>query len=130
MRKNDFEKLEAKLLNSGYKRYNQHWHSEDYVLGKSFRVEDNRWDEDRVPYQVLLSVYDYTLHPEYHDRLPMEQRDRVGIDIRVNVSRIIDERIEFSINWEDYTTIEEIEAIADSFYNWVLTAYPEPRNIV
>lgn len=127
MNKEDFNKLETALKERGYKRYNQRWNMEDYVLGMSFRRDDNRWDEGRSSYQVLLSVYDYTLHPEYHDRLPEGQRDHVGIDIRVNVSRVIDERLELSVNWEDDMTIEEVECIADSFYRWVLTAYPEPR---
>lgn len=129
MKKNDFNKLETALKERGYKMYRQHWHSEDYVLGTAFRRKDNRWDESRASYQVLLSVYDYTLHPEYHDRLPEGQRDHVGIDIRVNVSRVIDERLELSVKWDDDMTIEEVECIADSFYRWVLTAYPEPRNI-
>lgn len=129
MNKNDFNKLETALKERGYKKYNQNWHHEDYMLGKSFHREDNRWDEGRASYQVLLSVYDYTLHPEYHDRLPEGQRDHVGIGICVNVSRVIDERLELSVKWEDDMTIEEVECIADSFHRWVLTAYPEPRNI-
>ena len=127
MKKEEFNKLEAALKERGYKRYNQHWHSEDYVLGLGLHREDNRWDEDRTGCQVLLSVYDYTLHPEYYDRIPNEQRDHVGIEVHVDVSRVIDERMEFTTVWADDMTIDEVECLADSFYRWVLTAYPEPR---
>ena len=127
MNKEQFDKLEKQLLDRGYKKYNQHWHHEDYVVGKSFHRTDNRWDEERAGCQLLLSIYDNTLHPEYYDRMPKESRDHVGIEIHVDVSRIIDERMEFTTNWEDNTSIEEVERLAESFYQWVLTAYPEPR---
>lgn len=127
MDKKKFAELETALKKRGYKRYNQHWHREDYVLGLSLHREDNRWDEDRAGCQLLLSVYDYTLHPEYYDRIPEGQRNQVGIEIHVDVSRVIDERMEFATAWADNMAIEEVECMADSFYRWVLTAYPEPR---
>ena len=129
MNKEQFNKLEKQLLGRGYKKYNQQWHHEDYVVGKSFHRNDNRWDEDRAGYQLLLSIYDYTLHPEYYDRMPKEARDHVGIEIHVDVSRIINERMEFTTSWSDETTIEEVEHLAESFYQWVCTEYPEPQNI-
>ena len=127
MKKTQFDKLEKQLLDRGYKKYNQHWHREDYVIGKSFHKDDNQWDEDRAGYQVLLSIYDNTLHPEYYDRIPKEQRNHVGIEIHVDVSRIIDERMEFTTSWSDKTTIEEVERLAESFYQWVCKEYPEPK---
>lgn len=127
MKKQDFDKLESALIERGYKRYNQSWHNEDYVLGLSLHRADNRWDEDRVGCQLLLSIYDYSIHPEFFDRITKEFRDYVGIEIHVEVSRIIDERMEFTTSWVDDMTIEETECLADSFYRWVCTAYPEPR---
>lgn len=126
MNKEQFDKLEKQLIERGYKKYTQHWHREDYVLGMSFHREDNRWDEERAGCQLLLSIYDYTLHPDFFDRIPKEQRDRVGIEVTVMVSRIIDERMECVTNWADNTTIEEVEHLAESFYQWVCTEYPEP----
>ena len=127
MKKAQFDKLVTQLKERGYKIYNQNWHHEDYVVGKSFHRNDNRWDEDRAGYQLLLSIYDYTLHPEYYDRMPKEARDHVGIEIHVDVSRIIDERMEFTTNLEDNTSIEEVERLAESFYQWVCKEYPKPR---
>lgn len=127
MNKKQFDILENKLLERGYKKYSQHWHKEDYVLGKSFHREDNRWDEERAGCQLLLSVYDNSLLPEWLDRFPKEHRDHLGIEIHVDVSRVIDERMEFTTNWDDNTTIEEVERLAESFYKWVCNEYPEPR---
>lgn len=127
MKKQDFDKLESELLKRGYKRYNQHWHKEDYMLGLSLHREDNRWDEDRAGCQLLLSIYDYSLHPEYYDRIPKEQRNQVGIEMHINVSRTIDERMDLATGWSDYLAIEEVEFMAESFYQWVCTAYPEPH---
>lgn len=127
MNKEQFDKLENQLLDRGYKKHNQHWHREDYIIGKSFHRGDNRWNEDRAGYQLLLSIYDYTLHPEYYDRIPKEVHDHVGVEIHTDVSRIIDERMEFTTNWEDNTSIEEVERLAESFYQWVCSQCPEPK---
>ena len=129
MKKTQFDKLERQLLDRGYKKYKQHWHREDYVIGKSFHRGDNQWDENRAGYQLLLRIYDYTLHPEYYDRMPKVSQNYVGIEIHVDVSRIIDERMEFTTSWSDETTIEEVERLAEGFYQWVCTEYPEPQNI-
>lgn len=127
MNKEQFEKFEKQLIERGYKKYNQHWHHEDYVLGKSFHREDNQWDEDRAGCQLLLSVYDNTLHPEFYDRIPEEQRNHVGIEIHVYVSRVIDERIELTTDWGCETTIEAAEDLAGKFYQFVCKIYPKPK---
>ena len=76
MNKKEYEKLEKSLLEEhGYKKYIQNWHNEDYTLGKSFHRADNQWDDERSGYQLLLNIYDYSIHPEYHDRLPKVKRD-------------------------------------------------------
>lgn len=50
MNKQEFEKLEQSLIERGYRKYDQQWHHEDYVIGKSFHREDNQWEEDRAAY--------------------------------------------------------------------------------
>ena len=127
MNKEQFDKLEKQLIERGYKLYNQHWHHEDYVLGKSFHREDNQWDEDRAGCQLLLSIYDNTIHPEYYNRIPEEQRDYVGIEIHVDVSRVIDERMELITSWDDDTTIESAEDLAEKFYQFVCKIYPKQK---
>lgn len=125
MTKAEFDKLEAMLYKRGYHKYIQHLYHEDYVIGKGFHRADNQWDDDRSTYQIILAVYDYSSW----DKLSAEQRNRVGIEIRFDVSRTIDERIDMIMNWYEDTTIEDIEAQAESFYQWVCKEYPEPRRI-
>lgn len=123
-----FKTLSQSLYDKGYKKYNQQWHNEDYVIGKSFLVGMNPWEESRAPYIITLSIYDYTLHPKFFTRLPDYKKDSVGIAVYITVSRTIEEVIEMEIGWiDDTTTIEEVESTAKSFYEWVCKTYPEPR---
>ena len=120
-----FKKLGKMLYKRGYTKYIQRWNHEDYVISKGFHRVDNQWDDDRSAYQILLAIYDYS----QWDILPVKQRNRVGIEIRFAVSRTIDERIDMIMNWYEDTTIEDVEAQAESFYQWVCKEYPEPRRI-
>ena len=127
MIKEEFEKLKQSLIERGYRKYAQHWHHEDYVIGKSFHKDDNQWEENRAAYQILISVYDWTLHPEYFDRMPESYRNRVGLEVHIDMSRTIDERLELTFDWKDSDTIEEVERIADFYYIAMCTIIPEPR---
>lgn len=127
MNKQEFEKLEKLLIESGYRKYNQQWHHEDYIIGKSFHKEDNQWEEDRAAYQILISVYDWTLHPEYFDRVPESYRTRVGLGVHIDMSRTIDERLDLTFDWKESDTIEEIEKLAEEYYNAMCKIVPEPR---
>lgn len=127
MNKQEFEKLEKLLLESGYRKHNQKWHHEDYIIGKSFHKDDNQWEEGRAAYQIIISVYDYTLHPEYFDRIPEQHRNHVGLEVHVDMSRIIDERLDLTFDWKDSDTIEEIEKLAEEYYNFMCGIIPEPR---
>lgn len=127
MNKKQFEKLKTELLERGYKTYHQQWHHEDYVIGNGFHKYDNQWEEDRNAYQIILSVYDYSDKKEFWDRLPGIMRDHVGLEVHVDVSRTGGERIEMGFAWHEDTKIEEVEAVAESFYQWVCKTYPKPR---
>ena len=125
MTKTQYDQLEEALTKRGYKKYFQNWKHEDWALGKEFHKQDNRWEEDRAAYQVTLSVYNYTdkLYAA-HDQV---LKYRVGMEVTVVVSRTICERIDMSFAWEDDTTIEQVEKLAESFYSWVSCVIPEPR---
>ena len=127
MNKQEFEKLEKLLLESGYRKYNQKWHHEDYIIGKSFHKDDNQWEEGRAAYQIIISVYDWTLHPEYFDRVPESYRNRVGLEVHVDMSRTIDERLELTFDWKESDTIEKVEQLAEEYYNAMCRIVPEPR---
>ena len=123
----EFKTLSQSLYDKGYKKYNQQWHKEDYVIGKSFLIDKNQWEENRAPYIITLSIYDYTMHPEFFTRLPDHMKNHVGISVYIMVSRTIAERIEMYVDWNDNTTIEEVEDTAKSFYEFVCRTYPKPR---
>lgn len=127
MLKKEFGKLEQSLIERGYRKYNQQWHHEDYIIGKSFHKEDNQWEEDRAAYQIIISVYDWTLHPEYFDRMPESYRNRVGLEVHIDISRIIDERLDLTFDWKDSDTIEKVEHLAEEYYNAMCKIVPEPR---
>jgi len=128
MKKKKFEKLKESLLKKGYKIFDQQWRHEDYIIGKSFHKEDNKWEECRPAYQILLSIYDWTdTTKEFYNRIPPEMKERVGIEIHIDVSRTIDEGIDMSMSWLTNTTIEEVEAQAEEFYKWVNFVWFEPR---
>ena len=128
MKQEQFKKLETMLYKRGYHKYTQHWHHEDYVIGKGFHKEDNQWDDDRTAYQILFSVYDYS--NKNYPQLTEEQRKRIGVEVHIDVSRIIDERIELFLPFEiDDATIGEIEKKAESFYKWVCRTWKEPKEV-
>lgn len=125
MLKDKFVKLEESLVKRGYKKYTQHWHHEDYVIGKGFHRDDNKFEEDRNAYQILLSIYDYSLYNEFN--LSDEERKHVGIQIHLDVSRTSSERFDMTFSWDDDTNIEKIEEIAESFYQLISDKVKEPK---
>lgn len=128
MNKQQFEELKIQLFNNGYRQYDQQWHHEDYIIGKSFHKDDNRWEENRASYQILISVYDYTLKSHsFYDRLPTDMRNRVGLEVHIDISRIIDERLDLTFDWKESDTIEKVEQLAEEYYNAMCKIVPEPR---
>lgn len=125
MNKKQFDELAEGLYARGYKRYNQHWYHEDYVIGKGFHKDDNEWEEDRNAYQIILSIYDYS--DKDYPGLSEKDRDHVGIEIHFDVSRTIGERIDMDMSWHDIDRIEDIEQAAESFFEWVCSFYVKPR---
>ena len=127
MNKGQFNILANLLDERGYKKYNQQWHHEDYVIGKGFHKTDNQWEEDRNAYQIILSIYDYTIHKDWSWKLPESMRNYVGIEIHVDMSRTIDERLELCFAWHDNDTIEEVERWAEEYYQFMCKLFKEPR---
>ena len=60
--------------------------------------------------------------------MPPLYKNYVGIEIHVDVSRTIDERMDLVFSWNDgKTNIEDVESKAKSFYDWVCKEYPNPN---
>jgi len=126
MNKQEFEALAQSLYDKGYGKWEQSLYHEDYVIGKGFHKNDNKWEEDRYAMQILLSVYDDTLPHPWRNRLSEKDRQRVGITIHIYVSRIIDEAIRMEIPWKDSFTIKEVEQLAENFYQWSCIQWSNP----
>lgn len=128
MKKEKFEAIKAELFGRGYHQYIQHWMREDYSIGNGFHRDDNQWTDDRASYQIILNVYDNTLHPEFMSRFSkFQENNMVWLDVVILVSRTLDERVEMTITWYEDTTIDEIEEYAEQFYQWVTKIWPTPR---
>jgi len=127
MNKGQFNILANLLDERGYKKYNQQWHHEDYVIGKGFHKTDNQWEEGRNAYQIILSIYDYSERTMLWDRIPKDMRNHVEIEVHVDMSRTIDERLELCFAWHDNDTIEEVERWAEEYYQFMCKLFKEPR---
>lgn len=124
MNKQEFEQLEKLLFERGYRKHNQQWHHEDYIIGKAFHKYDNQWEEGRAAYQIIISVYDWALHPEYFDGVSESYKNRVGLEVHIDISRVIDERLDLTFDWKESDTIKEIEKLAEEYYNFMCKTIP------
>lgn len=118
MTKEEFKLFEEKLVVHGYRKYKGEIINEDFYYCKGFGKEQNKHDENRNNYQILFKVWDFS---KYADRDKMCAIDPMRIAPMIMVSRIIDERLDFSLHGEtiNQTDINQIETLAKSFFAWV-----------
>lgn len=126
MIKKEFELFEKNLTDAGYKRLICSLDHSDYHLYKAFH-RDNKFEESRPGYQLFFKIYDYTLKD--WPNLPKDMKDHVGIEVGIMASRTTNERIDLIVSFRDNDTKESIEELAESFYKWVETIYPKPREV-
>lgn len=103
------------LQKRGYKKYPAPSRG-DYAWFKGFGESD--YEEDRRNYQICFEVYDFR---KYADREPYFRTNPYGVEPMVLISRTIDERVDLHLSHtkvED-NNIDEIERLAESFFNWV-----------
>ena len=79
---------------------------------KPFRKYHNPYDdEERSCYQIFYEVYDYRA-------LAPRAAIDYGIEVRLAVSRTMDDRVDLVIPYEGQS-ISYFETLAESFYEWV-----------
>jgi hypothetical protein len=128
MTKQKFINFEASIKDRGYTKYNQQLYHADYILCKSFHKEDNKWEDGRAAYQIIIAVYDWSDETkDIFTRLPSGMQNKVGLEVHVDMSRIIDERLELVFAFNDNDTIEEVERIAEEYYQAMCKIIPKPR---
>lgn len=128
MTKQQFTMFKATLQDRGYKQYIQQLYHADYILCKSFHKEDNKWKDGRAAYQIIIAVYDWSDETkDIFTRLPSEMQNQVGLEVHVDISRTIDERFELVFPFYDNDTIEEVERIAEEYYQAMCKIIPKPK---
>ena len=114
----EYNRFAEELQQRGYKKY----HSprfrvdDDWAWFKSFG--ESKHQEDRSNYQICFDVINFT---PYADREPFFRDNPYGIEPLVLISRTVDERVDLHLSHTkvDDNNIDEIERLAESFYQWV-----------
>ena len=112
MTSNEFIELKNALGEKGYRYTKCSFTNEDHSYYKAFGKYSNPCDEERCCYQIFFRVWDYTQFPQAKDR-------PYGVDVRISVSRVIDEVIDLDLLY-DGQPISYFENKAESFYEWVI----------
>ena len=88
----------------------------DYAWFKSFGRSD--YEENRCNYQICFEVYNFG---KYAYQEPCFRINPYSIEPMVLISRTIDERVDLHLSHTkvENNNIDEIERLAESFFNWV-----------
>lgn len=115
MTKEELDKFEKELEKRGY-RLHMPYNRADRCWFKSFG--ESKHEENRSNYQIAFSIWDFS---PYADRDVNLKKNPYRASVAILLSRCIDERVDVevgSVNDEKYKSIDYIERIAESFYNW------------
>lgn len=94
--------VEKSLVELGYKRYVQHYKSEDFMYWKTF------YDGENKAYQVGLAFYDFR---QYANR--SHHADRISVQFECMLINI-ESRIDLTVSKD--ISLSEFESMAKSFY--------------
>lgn len=117
MTREEYNRFAEELQQRGYRKYTSpRFRGEDWAWFKSFGKSD--YEEGRSNYQICFDVIDFS---PYADREPRFKKVPYGIEPLVLISRTIDERVDLHLSHikVNDNNIDEIERLAESFYNWV-----------
>ena len=113
----EYNRFAEELQKRGYRKYpSPRLRKDDWAWFKSFG--ESKHQEDRSNYQVCFDVVDFS---PYANRDTFLRENPYGIEPLVLISRTVDERVDLHLSHikVDDTNIDEIERLAESFYNWV-----------
>jgi hypothetical protein len=96
------ESVERALVELGYRRYVQHFKSEDFIYWKTF------YDGEKKAYMVGLAFYDFR---KYADR--STHADRISVQFECMLIDI-DSRIDLTVSKD--IPLAKFESMAKSFY--------------
>lgn len=114
----EYDKFTEELKRRGYRKYPSPRFrvDDDWVWFKSFGKSEHQ--EGRSNYQVCFDVADCS---PYANREPHFRTEPYGIMPLVIISRTTNERVDLHLSHikVDDSNIDEIERLAESFYQWV-----------
>ena len=125
MTREEYDNFCQTLKSRGYKKYpSPHYKKDDYAWYKYFG--ESKYEENRSNYQMCFDVYDYS---EFAHRDKHLADDPFSIEPQVKVSRSVYERIDLHLSFTGYeeTDIDALEDLAVSFFNWVDSNCPIPK---
>ena len=125
MTREEYDNFCQTLKSRGYKKYpSPHYKKDDYAWYKYFG--ESKYEENRSNYQMCFDVYDYS---EFAHRAKHLADDPFSIEPQVKVSRSVYERIDLHLSFTGYeeTDIDALEELAASFFNWVDSNCPIPK---
>ena len=108
----EFEVFEKQIRKKGYRKYYNSIQSEDYYFCKGLKKESDEFSE-RTVLQLIFAVYDYNKY----NHVPNIQK--YHIEIRVNISRNSDERIDTCLYNENILSVEDAEIFALKLYDFI-----------
>ena len=115
MTEKQLDKFEKELNKRGYKLH-MPYNLADRCWFKSFG--ESKHEEDRSNYQIAFSIWDFSPYAERDTNL---KKNPYSASAAILLSRCIDERVDVeigSVNDDRYKSVDYIEKIAESFYNW------------
>lgn len=105
------EEFEQKLIERGYRRYVQHYRSEDYMYWKGFEKTEDREEG----YSVGFAFYDWSKYPQYTDP------DTIAISLHFLLGNDQGlDRLDIDIT-DNNITLEGFEQFCSEFYKFFKT---------
>lgn len=125
MTQEEYDNFCQTLKSRGYKKYpSPHYNIDEYAWYKSFG--ESKYEENRSNYQMCFDVFDFSEFA-YRDKYIAD--NPFSVEPQVKVSRLVDERIDLHLSFTGYeeTDIDALEDLAASFFNWVDSNCPIPK---
>ena len=111
----DFEQLNQRLLDDGWKKSGMSIQSEDFHLYKGYEQYEDEYGDTAYRYQILVLFFDWR-------RIKGLQFENAESEVSVNVIVMpIDtiEDVSIDLHLSDFDSITGVERIASNYYEWV-----------
>jgi hypothetical protein len=125
MTRKEYDNFCEILESRGYKKHSSpRCEKDEYAWYKAFGESEH--EENRSNYQMCFDVFDFS---EFAYRDKHIADSPFSVSPTVLVSRSADERIDLHLSFTGYekTDVDALEELAASFFNWVVSNCPIPK---